>query len=241
MKKQDKNKIIINACITVAVLLGAAFYLSRSKTVTAESIRNVGLTDCLIVLCFFFFALFLYALTDFFIYRTFTDSMPFRKCFMNTLAGNLGSNVTPLKSGHFPLMAYYRFVTGIPPAESVTGLIKCQIIYSTTSTLVYAALCILLAVTGTSFVFEGITVMLWVVILVGFIFHAAVLGAVLVLSFCKKIQVFILRMWGKLLFKLKKAASPEDYVKEKGVWFDNYRAETLAIYKKFYKYVICMY
>lgn len=185
MKKTNKKKIIINVCITVAVFLLAAFYLTRSKTVTGDSIKNVGVGDCVIVLCFFFFALLLYALTDFFVYRTFTDNMPVRKCIMNTLAGNLGSNVTPLKSGHFPLMAYYRYVTGIPPAESVAGLVKCQIIYSTTSTFVYAALCVLLACMGTSFVFEGITVRLWLVILIGFLFHAGVLGGILVLSFCK--------------------------------------------------------
>lgn len=237
MKKTNKKKIIINVCITVAVFLLAAFYLTRSKTVTGDSIKNVGIGDCVIVLCFFFFALLLYALTDFFVYRTFTDNMPVRKCIMNTLAGNLGSNVTPLKSGHFPLMAYYRYVTGIPPAESVAGLVKCQIIYSTTSTFVYAALSVLLACMGTSFVFEGITVRLWLVILIGFLFHAAVLGGILVLSFCKGLQIFAVRLWGKLLVKLKKVDSIEDYVKEKGAWFDNYRAETLVIYKKFYRYI----
>lgn len=90
---------------------------------------------------------------------------------------------------------------------------------------------------GTSFVFEGITVRLWLVILIGFLFHAAVLGGILVLSFCKGLQIFAVRLWGKLLVKLKKVDSIEDYVKEKGAWFDNYRAETLVIYKKFYRYI----
>ncbi len=225
MQKRNKKKLIVNVCITLATFALAAFYLTRSNIVTAEALRKVGFGDCFLVLCFFLFSLLLYAATDFFVYRTVSDKMPYRKCVMNTLAGNLGSNVTPLKSGHFPIMAYYKCITGIGAEESVTGLIKCQIIYSTTSTAVYFVLAVTLLCTGTSFTVEETTIKTWVVIAIGFSFHAVVLGAILLLSFNKRLQEFCLKIRSKILYKFK------------GAWFDNYRAETLVIYKKFYRYI----
>ena len=204
MQKRNKKKLIVNICITLATFALAAFYLTRSNIVTAEALKKVGFGDCFLVLCFFLFSLLLYAATDFFVYRTVSDKMPYRKCVMNTLAGNLGSNVTPLKSGHFPIMAYYKCLTGIGAEESVTGLIKCQIIYSTTSTAVYFVLAVTLLCTGTSFTVEETTIKTWVVIAIGFSFHAVVLGAILLLSFNKRLQEFCLKIRSKILYKFKK-------------------------------------
>ncbi len=237
MQKKSKKKLIVNVCITLATFALAAFYLTRSNIVTAEALKKVGFGDCLLVLCFFIFALLLYAATDFFVYRTVSDKMPYVKCVMNTLAGNLGSNITPLKSGHFPLMVYYKCVTGISAEESVTGLIKCQIIYSTASTAVYFVLAVALMFTGTSFVAGDMTIKTWVVIAIGFSFHAVVLGAILLLSFNKRLQGFCLKIWAKVLYKFKKISDTGEYIGGKAEWFSRYRKETLAIYKSFYRYI----
>ena len=237
MNGEKKKKTIINACITAATFALAAFYLTRSKIVTAEAIKRIGAGDCFIVLCFFLFAMLLYAATDFFVYRTVSDKMPYRKCVMNTLAGNLGSNVTPLKSGHFPLMAYYKCVTGINAEESVTGLIKCQIVYSTASTAAYLVLCAAMLITGSSFLAGEVYVKTWIVAAIGFAFHAGVLAAVLTLSFNKRLQEFCLKVWAGFLSKIKKITDKSEYIAQKKEWFDRYRKETSAIYKKFYKYI----
>ncbi len=237
MQKRNKKKLIVNVCITLATFALAAFYLTRSNIVTAEALKKVGFGDCFLVLCFFLFSLLLYAATDFFVYRTVSDKMPYRKCVMNTLAGNLGSNVTPLKSGHFPIMAYYKCITGIGAEESVTGLIKCQIIYSTTSTAVYFVLAVTLLCTGTSFTVEETTIKTWVVIAIGFSFHAVVLGAILLLSFNKRLQEFCLKIRSKILYKFKKIQDREEYTRQKAEWFARYRKETLAIYESFYRYI----
>ena len=237
MNGEKKKKTIINACITAATFALAAFYLTRSKIVTAEAIKQIGAGDCFIVLCFFLFAMLLYAATDFFVYRTVSDKMPYRKCVMNTLAGNLGSNVTPLKSGHFPLMAYYKCVTGINAEESVTGLIKCQIVYSTASTAVYLVLCAAMLITGSSFLAGEVYVKTWIVAAIGFAFHAGVLAAVLILSFNKRLQEFCLKVRAGFLYKIKKITDKSEYITQKKEWFDRYRKETSAIYKKFYKYI----
>lgn len=235
--KTSRTKIIVNIVITVALFAFAAYYLTRSKVVTPESIRRIRFTQYLAVLLFFGAGIFLYALTDFFTYRTFTKNMPLGKCVMNTLAGNLGSNVTPYKSAHYPLMAYYRYNAGIDGAESVTGLIKCQIIYSITSVAVYLVLLIALAIAGTRIVFEGASVPLFAVVAVGLGFHTAVLGGIILLSFCVPLQKKVLLIWGKLLVKLNKTLSAKEYAQKKGEWFANYRAEIKYIFSHFIKYL----
>lgn len=237
MKGGSKKKLIANIIITVAVFGFAAYYLTRSGVVTAESIRSIEFTEYLAVLAFFGLGIFLYALTDFLSYRTFTRNMPLSKCVMNTLAGNLGSNITPYKSAHYPLMAYYRYSAGIDGAEAVTGLIKCQIIYSITSVCVYTVLLTALAVAGTRIVFEGVSVPLYLVVLVGFAFHAAVLAGILILSFCAPLQKKALLFWGKIRVKLKKEQSAEEYAAKKGEWFKEYRTQIKLIFRSFARYL----
>lgn len=238
MTVKSKNKLIANIIITAAVFALAVFYLTRSKTVTAESVAKISFWQYAAVFVFTVFGLVLYALVDFFVYCTFTREMPFGKCFLNTLSGNLGSNVTPYKSAHFPLMAYYRYTAGIKASEAVTGLIKCQIVYSITSFAVYLVLLVALLFAGSRIVFEGVSVPLWAVVAVGFTFHSAVLAAILVLSFCVPLQKRVLKLWGRLLLKLKKIDSEEEYLARKEEWFAAYRTEISYILKNFAKYLL---
>ena len=237
MVKKGRKKLIANIIITVAILLLSVFYLTRSEVVTVETLKSIKFTECLAVFVFFAFSLFLYALVDFLVYRTYTRKMTLGRCFINTLAGNLGSNVTPYKSAHYPMMAYYKCAVGCGVSESVTGLIKCQIIYSVTSAFVYAALVIILAATGITTIFADVTVPLWAVALVGFVFHAAVLAAVLVLSFCAPLQRRAALLWGKLLVKLKKRESAQEYAAERAEWYGHYREQIKIIFGSFFKYL----
>ncbi len=237
-KTLNKRKIIINVIVILAITLFAFYYLYRKDVLTAESIKSVEWWNYLTVFLYFLLSMFVLALVDFLVYKTITKSMPLHKCFINTLTGNLGSSVTPLKSGHFPLMAYYQYRAGVEVKDTVTGFVKCQILYSATSIMVYSAIVITLAVKGYTVEFNETNVLLWLIVSLGLIFHVAVFVATVVLSFCLPLQKKVLLIWAKLLFKLKRIKNVNDYVIEKTQKLLIFREQITEIVKRFWKYIL---
>ncbi len=233
----SKRNIIVNVTIILLVTGLVILYLLKSDMLTAESIEMTSWYNYLIVSVVFFCGLALVSLVDFFVYRTFTKSMPYGKCMLNTICGNLGSGITPFKSGHFPLMIYYQNRAGVPVGDTVTGLIKCQIIYSATSIIVYSAVVTTLAILGSSITFYGTTVKLWLVVSLGLIFHIVVFAVIVILAFNRKIQDFALKTWAKLLIKIKKLERAEEYIIEKTKRLNIYKEQITIIGKSFYKYI----
>ncbi len=233
----SKRNIILNLSVLFVVTALVIFYLFKNNFLTKDAISKIYWYNYLIVLFVFFFGLSLVALVDFFVYRSFTSSMPYGRCMLNTVCGNLGSGITPFKSGHFPLMLYYQNRAGVPISDSITGLVKCQIIYSATSIVVYACVVSALMILGTSITFYGVTVELWLVVSLGLIFHVAVFIAIVVLAFNGKIQDFALTIWSKLLFKLKKIEDTAQYKAEKIERLNLYKQQLSIIGKNFYKYI----
>ncbi len=240
-KSLSKRNIIINVAIILIVTALLVFYLTKTQTFTAQSIRQIAWYNYLIVFAYFFLGLILISLVDFFIYRSFTRSMPFGKCLLNTVSGNLGSGITPFRSGHFPLMLYYQNRARVPISDTVTGLIKCQIIYSATSIIVYTAVVSTLAILGVSIEFYGQTVKLWLVVSLGLIFHVLVFGVIVVLAFSRRIQDFTLKLWAKFLVKIKKLKNTEEYINEKSQKLNIYKEQITIIGKNAYKYLLPMF
>ncbi|MBQ8426205.1 MAG: flippase-like domain-containing protein [Clostridia bacterium] len=234
----NKRKIIINVTVVLAVTLFAFYYLTKSDVIALESVKGVRWWNYLLVIACVFFGFAILSLVDLIIYRSFTKSMNFGKCFVNTLSGNLGSGVTPLKSGHFPLMAYYQHNAGVPINDTVTGLVKCQILYSATSIVLYSVVVTALAIGGYTLVFYGQTVKLWLVVSLGLIFHVAVFTVIVILSYNATIQNKILKLWAKFLLKIKKIENVEEYLAEKSVKFQTYREQLSIIGKNFVKYLL---
>ncbi len=233
----SKRNIIINLSVILLVTGLVILYLLKSDMLTAESISKTSWHNYAVVFGVFLLGLALVSLVDFFVYRSFTRSMSFGKCALNTVCGNLGSGITPFRSGHFPLMFYYQSRVGVPIGDTVTGLIKCQIIYSATSIMVYSAVVITLAILGASIEFYGATVKLWLVVSLGLIFHLAVFIVIVVLAFNRKIQEWVLRLWAKLLVKIKKLQDIEAYVCEKTQRLNIYKEQITIIGKTAYKYI----
>lgn len=237
MEKKTRNKLIINIVITVGVLALAVFYLTKSQIVTHSSLKEIKPHYYFVVLGFFFTWFILVSTVDFLVYRTIFDEMPLSRCYATQLAGNLGSNITPFKVGHFPFMVYYKCNAGISASESILGLVKCQVVYSLSTFALYFTLTIVLACLGTTINFQGSTVYLFLVALVGLGFHTGVLTALFLLSFNKKLQNFFLNIWTKFVFKFKKTGNREDYVNEKRQKFDIYREQITIIFSNFAKYI----
>ncbi len=236
-KSLSKRNIIINLAIILLVTGLVVFYMLKSKMLTAETIRNTSWYNYLVVGAVFFFSLGLISLVDFFVYRSFTKSMPYNKCYISTICGNLGSGVTPFKSGHFPLMIYYQNRAKVPVGDTVTGLIKCQIIYSATSIVVYTAVVLTLGIMGTSIDFYGSTVKLWLVVSLGLFFHLIVFVVIVILAFNRKIQLTALKLWSKVLIKIKKLQDTEQYILQKTERLNIYKEQITIIGKNAHKYL----
>ncbi len=237
-KRLSKRNIIINVAIIIFVALLSFIYLTKSKVITLDSVKAVKWTHVLIVLGLFILAYAVVSLLDLFVYRRFTDRMNYPRCFANSLTGNLGSGITPFKSGHFPLMLYYQNRAGVKFADSLSALVKCQVIYSFTSIIAYFVIVIVLAVGGFFIVFYGKTVSLWLVVSLGLIFHIAVFGCIILLAFIKKLRNFLLLLWAKILLKLKRIQMVEEYVAEKDVKLDEYKKQLIAVFTRIHKYLI---
>lgn len=233
-KALTKKKLIINVAVILVVTALAFYYLTKSDIVTAEKIKSIRFYQYVIIFGLFSLSVALLSLIDFFIYRSFTKKMPFQKCLLNTMSGHLGSSVTPFRSGHFPLMAYYQFNSGVPPYDTVTGLTKCQVIYSIVSLIAYAVLTVVLAILGNYTVFQGTQVNLWLVVFIGFLFHLAVIVALLFIVFNKRFQNFCLNLWAKI----RKKTNDENLLKKWRENLDNYKAQIQDVIKNVEKFIL---
>ncbi len=234
---KTKRKYIVNVATIILIAAFAVYYLTKSDYITPESIAKIRFYDILLIFTFFIVGLAILSLLDCLVYKSFTNDMCFSKCFINTLCGNLGSGVTPFKSAHFPLMAYYQFNSGVPLADTVTGLTKCQVIYSATSIVVYATVTVVLAITGLTFVFEGVRVSLWIVVCVGLAFHLAVFVAICLIAFNMPLQKWALRLWVSLVKRLKKNFNEQEYLTQKTIKLQIFKQQITIVGKNFARYI----
>ena len=234
----NKKSIIVSSVITLIITGLTVYYLTATDVITAESLSMIAWYYVMIALAYFFCGLLLLSLVDFLVYRTFTDQMPYVKCVKNTLSGHLGSSVTPYRLGHFPLMAYCQITDGVKPLNTLTGLVKCQIIYSLTSIVVYTAVVITVAVLGSSVQFDGKTVMLWCVIGLGLIFHAGAFVLTVFLAFNPPLQRWALKLCADICGKLKKNFDKQKFIAEKSQKLDVFKEQLKIIGKKFYYYFL---
>ncbi len=233
VKKFSVKKLTINLAITLVVAGLAFYYLTKSDIVTLESLKQVSVGGFFAVFGYFLLAVLIVSLCDYLVYRTCSKKMNYYRCVVNHLLGNLGSNITPFRSGHYPLKAYYQLGEGVTVDEIATGLVKCQVIYSITSIFVYLVMTITFGVLGTRIEFYGTTVSIWLVILVGFSFHTLVFGVIVLLSFCKPLQNKVAKWSASIYCKIKKKAEKQEIYENITLKFEAYRTQILAVFKDF--------
>lgn len=239
-KIKSKKKIVINVAVILVVTALTFVYLFLSGSISFDDVKAIKFYQYFCVFALFVCAMLLVSLVDYFVYRSFTKSMNYGRCLLNTLYGNLGSAVTPLKSGHFPMMIYYQYNAGVPVKDTATGLIKCQIIYSITSLAVYLVMSVALFLEKVMVVVNGTTVALYIVLLIGFAFHTAVFLIIVFMAFNKKFQAFITGITANVLLKLKKIDDKQRFILEKSESLSVFKTELTIIGKGWYKYLLPM-
>jgi uncharacterized membrane protein YbhN (UPF0104 family) len=189
---------------------------------------------------YFLIGAFLISLVEFLIYRTFTDKMPLNRCFYNTLLGNLGSNVTPFKIAHFPLKFYVQHSFGVPFLDTMTGVVKCQVIHSSTSIIIYTTVVSLLASSKEEIIISGKVFPLFLIISLGLFFHVGAFILTVILSFSLGFQKWALRVVSKIIKKFKKSFNDAEFISEKELELKLFREQIVIIVKKFHRYILPM-
>ena len=134
----SKKKIIFNAIFFMVVTGLTIFYLISSNVLSG--IKEIGKVHwwgfVLIVGILFSYI----SLDCFIIYRNMKQIKPdskYGQAYGLYFMGNLGSNVTPWKSAHFPMIGYYLKKKGFNTEENISVMATNQIIYSTTLPVLY--------------------------------------------------------------------------------------------------------
>lgn len=241
MKKTlNKKNLIINFFVVLALSALSVYYLTKTDVLSAKSFSLISVFDILLVMLYFLVGMFLISLVEFLVYRTFTDKMPLNRCFYNSLLGNLGSNVTPFKVAHFPLKFYVQHSFGVPFKDTMTGVVKCQVIHSSTSIIVYTTVISLLASTKEEIIVSGNVFPLFLIISFGLLFHVGAFILTIILSFCSGFQKWALKVVSKIIKKFKKSFNADEFILEKELELKLFREQIIIIAKKFHRYILPM-
>lgn len=234
---KEKKKFVINAAIIIVVAALTFFYLFRSGVLSPATLSAIPIFGFMACFLLFLFALAINAVTELLIYRTFTKEINFKRSFFTVVFGNFGSGITPFRSGHFPLMAYYHYKSGVSGLVTVTGFMKCQIIYSAVSIVVYLAAYIYLAATGLTADIAGTVVPLRTAAAIGFAFHAAVFFLVIFLAFSARFQRAALGFICAVMGKFRKNFDREKFIGKQTEQLNRFKEQISIVGKSVYKYI----
>ncbi len=240
-KSLNKKNLIVNFFVVLFLSILSVYYLTKTDVLTAKSFSMISFFDITLVMLFFLVSMLLISLIEFLIYRTFTDKMPLNRCFYNSLLGNLGSNVTPFKIAHFPLKFYVQHSFGVPFSDTMTGVVKCQIIHSFTSIIVYTTVVSLLASSKEEIIISGKIFPLFLIISLGLFFHVGAFILTIILSFSSGFQKWALRIVSKIIKKFKKSFNDVEFISEKELELKLFREQIIIIVKKFHRYILPMF
>lgn len=240
MKSGLKNKkyYIIDAVIILFVTALTVFYLLKNGIFS--QLGNLSKMSWIGIAIIAFIVLFNYLIEIIIIYRSnkmANIGLNFGQTSEAYFFGNLGSNVTPMKAGHFPFMFYYYARQGIQFNKSLSLVCLNQIIYSTTTTTLYLALFVYTSIKNTFIVVLNITVFLKYIALIGLLFNIGTLALVFAMSFSKKFHKLIIRISSWFLLKFKKIESKEVYEEEQSQKMQIYKEQITYFLKHFYKFL----
>lgn len=238
MQKISKKRLIINSIIIIIVTGLSIFYLFKNKTISWDTFKEISWWQYLVAFTFYTLVFLLWGTIDHLVYKTFTDKVTLGINFTNTILGHLGSSVTPMRSGHFPLMGYYLHAKGLTIDETVKGFTKCQIIYSFTTLVVYIGIFIYFIINKETILWQEKDIPLWIVVGVGLLFHSLVFGAIILLSFNKSLLGFVLKLLAKIISIFKKNFDKENFIEKGNKRFDIYQQEIKSITKNITKFIL---
>lgn len=237
----SKKKIIFNVIFFIVVTGLTIFYLISSNVIT--SIKEIGKVHwwgfILIVGILFSYV----SLDCFIIYRNMKQIKPeskYGQAYGLYFMGNLGSNVTPWKSAHFPMIGYYLKKKGFNTEENISVMATNQMIYSTILPVLYTIFFIYSIIRNQTLMVGDLNVPLFIFCLVGIITNVGYFTALMLMMYNLRFQAFILKIEVKVLKKFKKEFDPDSFTSEKQKKMEIYKTSANRMWSNF-KYNIPSY
>ncbi len=237
----SKKKIIFNVIFFIVVTGLTIFYLISSNVIT--SIKEIGKVHwwgfILIVGILFSYV----SLDCFIIYRNMKQIKPeskYGQAYGLYFMGNLGSNVTPWKSAHFPMIGYYLKKKGFNTEENISVMATNQMIYSTILPVLYTLFLIFSIIRNQTLMVGDINVPLFIFCLIGIITNVGYFTALMLMMYNLRFQAFILKIEVKILKKFKKEFDPNSFTIEKQKKMEIYKISANRMWSNF-KYNIPSY
>lgn len=234
--EKKKKSYIFNLIIIVAVTALSVFYLVKDGVINKDSLSSLTPSSVLAVTAVYVLSMLLWAFANYLAVKPTLGDWSYLKSVNELVYGKLGSSVTPLKSGHFPMRTYCFASYGYSFYNALTALSKCQIIASVASILNYAVIFFISSAKGLTVSVGDITVGLNVVVLVGLIFHSLTVVFVCLLAFIKPLQVFFIKLTAKIKYRGDKEKR-EEYEKNEGLKYGIYREQITLMLKRFFVYL----
>ncbi len=239
--KESVKRRIADLVIVLAVTGFTVWYLIKKDVFNADSIKNTSAFSLAIVFLVNALSLFLVSLTNFLTVKRDLKGFGLFDAVSDEIFGKLGSSITPLKSGHYPLRVYFYKKRGYDFYEALTVLCKCQIIASVASVVNYAAVLVVSAVKGLTMSFNGKTVGLWLIMLIGVLFHALTILLVMLIAFVNPVQKFFINFIAKIKFFKKSKDEKQAYIETETLKYKIYKEQTLIMLKSFYRYLLPLF
>lgn len=237
----SKKKIIFNVIFFIVVTGLTIFYLISSNVIT--SIKEIGKVHwwgfLLIVGILFSYI----SLDCFIIYRNMKQIKPeskYGQAYGLYFMGNLGSNVTPWKSAHFPMIGYYLKKKGFNTEENISVMATNQMIYSTILPVLYTLFLIFSIIRNQTLMVGDLNVPLFIFCLIGIITNVGYFTALMLMMYNLKFQAFILKIEVKILKKFKKEFDKDSFTIEKQKKMEIYKISANRMWSNF-KYNIPSY
>ncbi len=234
---KTRTKYVANAVLVVILTAFTVWYLSKTQIITAQTITTIKWSHCLIVALWVYLCFAYISLIEKFVYSTFCR-YPYKTALLVTVSGNLGSSVSPLKSAHFPLKAYIQKSRGLTLIQTLTGVTKCQIIFSATSVVVYLTLTVYLLFINKTLVIGDLKIPAFAVVGVGFITNFAILVILMILSRVDKLRITVLGVIACIIKIFLRGFNKAEFVQKKTERLALFKEQTSVVFSDFKLFII---
>lgn len=227
-----RKRLWLNVALMITLTVMTVWYLSKTQIITPQTLSSLRFSSCITVVFWVYLNFAFLSFIEKFIYGSFCK-YPYATAMLTTLYGNLGSSVSPLKSAHFPLKTYAQKTRGMLLSQTLTGVTKCQIIFSLTSIFVYGTLMIILIVFGQSLYIGEWIVPAYTVVAVGFSANVIICIVLTLVSRFEKLRTLVLTILASIIKIFRKRFDKELFIRQKTDRLQLFKQQTSAVFSDF--------
>lgn len=214
-----KKKNIIFNLIVLAIVTGLTLYYLISSDLFKDigKLKSISASGIIIILLL----IVAYVLADSYIIshsmRKINKSAMLTDGIGAYLTGNLGSNITPWKIGHFPFCLYYYNRKKYTFEETLTIVCENHLVYSVCLCFLYTIFMIIALINNFTVTIGDIKLKLYLVSLFGTLSNIVYIIFIILLIKNQKLQSLLLKIQVLFTKKFKKDVNIEDYIRDKEI------------------------